>query len=135
LPAFKKFFSIHQNYFSNYRDEEVYDESKLSRSSGRLNPKVLVLAPTRELALQIFDVVKQFRMFKTICLYGGSDRARQVRFLQTETPLIVVSTPGRLKDLLDAQCLSLKEIEYLGMYNLNSLAIIVHNPYRYFYSG
>lgn len=54
-------------------------------------------------------------MFKTVCLYGGSDRRKQVVFLETQTPLIVVSTPGRLKDLLDSNCLSLKEIEYLGM--------------------
>ena len=75
---------------------------------------MLVLAPTRELALQIFDVVKQFRLFKSVCLYGGSDRRKQVHFLETQSPLVVVSTPGRLKDLLDADCLSLKEIEYLG---------------------
>lgn len=112
LPAFKKFFSIHRDYFSSNRDEE-YSEEKLSPPSKRLNPKVLVLAPTRELALQIFDVVRQFRMFKTVCLYGGSDRRKQVVFLENQTPLIVVSTPGRLKDLLDSNCLSLKEIEYL----------------------
>ncbi|KAJ6224194.1 hypothetical protein RDWZM_002739 [Blomia tropicalis] len=101
LPALQRFLS------------QIEEKENERRSFGS-NPKVLILAPTRELALQIFDVIKQFRMpFKSICLYGGSDRKKQVYFLENNSPLIVVSTPGRLKDLIDADYLSLKNIEYL----------------------
>lgn len=75
------------------------------------------MAPTRELALQIYDVVRQFKIFKTVCLYGGSDRKKQIHFLDNNNPLIVVSTPGRLKDLIDAEFVDLREIEYLGLSN------------------
>lgn len=113
MPALQKYFAIHRDYFS-YNREEEYHESKLSRAKKQLNPKVLILAPTRELACQIYEVVRAFRIFKTICLYGGSDRNRQVQFLNSQSPLIVVSTPGRLKDLLASNCLSLEDVEYLG---------------------
>lgn len=72
------------------------------------------MAPTRELAVQIYEVVRQFRIFKTVCLYGGNDRRKQIYFLDNNNPLVVVSTPGRLKDLIDAEFVDLSEIEYLG---------------------
>lgn len=79
----------------------------------RLNPKVLILAPTRELAVQIYEVIRKFRIFKTVCLYGGNDRKKQIYFLENNNPLFLVSTPGRLKDLVDSEYVNLSEISYL----------------------
>ncbi|OTF69821.1 ATP-dependent RNA helicase-like protein, partial [Euroglyphus maynei] len=100
LPAFCQLFSIHRDYWTNGRSE-------------RLKPKALILAPTRELAVQIFEVIRQFKIFKSICLYGGNDRRKQIEYLENNNPLFLVSTPGRLKDLIDARYVDLSEINYL----------------------
>lgn len=45
------------------------------------NPSILVLAPTRELAIQIDAVAKIFRQHvSSVCAYGGSPRPRQVGY-------------------------------------------------------
>ncbi len=61
----------------------------------------LVLAPTRELSLQIADELKQLSRFipgvRIACLYGGQPIAKQISQLK-QNPQIVVATPGRLLD-------------------------------------
>ena len=63
----------------------------------------LVLAPTRELSLQITDELKQLSRFipgvRIACLYGGRPIAKQISQLK-QNPQIVVATPGRLLDHL-----------------------------------
>ena len=63
----------------------------------------LVLAPTRELSLQIADELKQLSRFipgvRIACLYGGQPIAKQISQLK-QNPQIVVATPGRLLDHL-----------------------------------
>ena len=61
----------------------------------------LVLAPTRELAIQIRDELRDLCAFKegvrTVCLYGGQPIDKQITQLK-KRPQIVVATPGRLMD-------------------------------------
>ena len=61
----------------------------------------LILAPTRELALQIQDELRQLCAFlpgiRIACLYGGQPIDRQISHLK-KRPQIVVATPGRLSD-------------------------------------
>ena len=61
----------------------------------------LVLAPTRELSLQITDELKALARFipgvRIACLYGGQPIAKQISQLK-QNPQIVVATPGRLLD-------------------------------------
>ncbi len=63
--------------------------------------KLLIVAPTRELAVQIQDEVREFsrgmNIFSSLCI-GGVNIHRQVQELR-RNPNIVVGTPGRLKDL------------------------------------
>lgn len=63
--------------------------------------KVLILAPTRELAVQIEDELKNFsrgmRIFSALCI-GGVSMQGQIRSLYPN-PNFVIGTPGRLKDL------------------------------------
>lgn len=74
-------------------------------------PIVTILAPTRELAMQINDQCTQFgasSRVKSVCVYGGADRDEQAKSLKNETlPEIVVATPGRLNDLLAAKVTNL----------------------------
>ena len=61
----------------------------------------MILAPTRELAIQITDEIRDLAEFKpgvrTVCLYGGQPIGRQIDTLK-KRPQIVVATPGRLSD-------------------------------------
>ena len=73
------------------------------------NEKVLIMAPTRELTLQIVDELKAFskslNIYSAVCI-GGSNIRSQVMSLQ-RNPNFVVGTPGRLKDLINRKCLNL----------------------------
>jgi len=77
--------------------------------------KALILAPTRELAEQINDVIKELAPrtgIKSVTIYGGVSHARQVSELRGK-PQIIVACPGRLLDHLSARTFDLKGIEYL----------------------
>jgi len=78
-------------------------------------PVALVLAPTRELAIQIFDEAKKFSYrswVKPCVVYGGQRMLDQVRELQKGCDLLV-ATPGRLCDLIDRGRISLCLVRYL----------------------
>jgi len=88
---------------------------KLELNSTEKKIKALVLAPTRELALQIHDNFVKYSMYINVnstVIYGGIKQARQVRDLQQGVD-IVVATPGRLLDLVKQRKLSLSDVEYL----------------------
>lgn len=63
--------------------------------------QAVILAPTRELAIQITDEIRILAAYKpgvrTVCLYGGAPIGRQIDTLK-KRPQIVVATPGRLSD-------------------------------------
>lgn len=71
--------------------------------------KVLIITPTRELALQIEgefrDFARSLNMFSALCI-GGAGLNGQMRNLR-RNPNFVIGTPGRLKDLLERRALNL----------------------------
>ncbi len=73
------------------------------------NPKenVLIMVPTRELAIQIQDELKGFimnmKLFSTVCV-GGASIGNQIRDLRYRNEF-VIGTPGRLKDLIERKVL------------------------------
>ena len=71
--------------------------------------RVLVMVPTRELALQIADELKGFAkglgIYGTVCV-GGANINPQISELRRK-PAFVIGTPGRLKDLLERRALNL----------------------------
>ncbi|XP_068750067.1 probable ATP-dependent RNA helicase DDX43 isoform X2 [Montipora capricornis] len=80
----------------------------------RGGPTVLVLSPTRELALQIESEVKKFhyRGIKSVCVYGGGNRKGQIQVVQKGVE-IVIATPGRLNDLLMNEIIDIRSVTYL----------------------
>jgi len=77
-------------------------------------PSALVLAPTRELALQIVDDVVEIahkRALSVAAVYGGAGIQRQIQ--QARKAHILVATPGRLEDLLQRRAVSLEHIRIL----------------------
>ena len=77
--------------------------------------RALVLAPTRELCMQISKDLKlygKYSKLKVVAVYGGEDIRRQLSQLDV-TPEIIVATPGRLIDLVRRGKVMLSNIEYL----------------------
>ena len=74
----------------------------------------LVLAPTRELAIQIQDELRDLCAFKegvrVVCLYGGQPINTQINQLKKK-PQIVVATPGRLMDHMKRRTVRLDKVE------------------------
>lgn len=73
----------------------------------------LVLAPTRELAIQVADALKamgRYKGVKTVAIYGGADMRRQIRELKGN-PHIIVATPGRLMDHMRRKTARLQQVK------------------------
>jgi superfamily II DNA/RNA helicase len=82
-------------------------------ANGR-RPAALVLAPTRELACQIVDELREVahsRALRIAPVYGGVGIERQAR--KAAGAHIVVATPGRLEDLLERRALTLEHVRIL----------------------
>ena len=69
------------------------------RGGGTPSPRVLVLAPTRELAMQSQFVCDEVKSVRSVCIYGGVPKQHQRAELKAGAE-IVVATPGRLLDLV-----------------------------------
>ena len=75
-------------------------------------PKILVVAPTRELAMQT-NVVADEMPLKNVCIYGGVPKRDQIRTLKKGVS-VVIGTPGRLLDLAEnTDALDLSEVSQL----------------------
>lgn len=82
----------------------------------RGEPRALVLAPTRELALQIESDAKELTKFtnlKVVTLLGGVDFDKQKAQLDKNFVDIIVATPGRLIDFVEQKEVWLDQIEFL----------------------
>ncbi|ELU40425.1 RNA helicase [Rhizoctonia solani AG-1 IA] len=80
-------------------------------------PIALVLAPTRELAVQIQQECTKFgsnSRIRNTAIYGGAPKGPQIRDLQRGVE-IVIATPGRLIDMLETGKTNLRRITYLVM--------------------
>lgn len=78
--------------------------------------QALVIAPTRELCIQIANDMKGYSKYmkglKVVAVYGGENIITQLRQLDV-TPQILVATPGRLIDLIDRGKVKLATVDYL----------------------
>ncbi len=75
--------------------------------------QAVVLAPTRELALQIESVVKSMKIpYKVNCCYGGHPVRIEKRNL-SQPPAILIATPGRLADHIHRQNIALRQAKML----------------------
>ena len=90
-----------------------YNQPALETGDG---PLVLVLAPTRELAVQIQQITKTFSQtsgVRNACVYGGAPKFSQIRDIERGAE-ICIATPGRLIDFL--------EVTFLGSRDLGLVA-------------
>ena len=84
----------------------------IEEGTGRV--QAIILAPTRELAMQVANEIDSFKgkkKLKITTVYGGQPIDRQIRDLQKGTD-IVVGTPGRVIDLIKRKKLQLNDVSY-----------------------
>ena len=82
-------------------------------TSTGLGPRVLVVTPTRELAVQIDTVWRSLATgLRSALLYGGVGYATQTNDLK-KSPDIVIGTPGRILDMIGRRLVTLSRVEYL----------------------
>jgi len=85
---------------------------QLSPADEIRSPQALVLAPTRELAVQVsgeFEKLSYKQQIKTVTLYGGKPIRGQIEQLKGSVQ-VVVGTPGRLLDHIQRKTLNLSEV-------------------------
>ncbi|XP_028172660.1 ATP-dependent RNA helicase DDX42 [Ostrinia furnacalis] len=91
----------------------IMDQKELAPGDG---PIGLILAPTRELAQQIYMEARRFGKvynIRCVCCYGGGSKWEQTKALEGGGAEIVVGTPGRVIDLIKCKATNLKRVTYL----------------------
>jgi len=86
-----------------------------SPSPARHPVRVLMLAPTRELAIQVYESVKTYSKhipIRSLCTYGGVDIKPQIAEIRLGVE-VLVATPGRLLDLVEQKCLNFGSVQAL----------------------
>ena len=77
--------------------------------------RALILAPTRELAIQVHENLQGYAKhtsFRTLCVYGGVDIKPQIETIRKGVEFLV-ATPGRLLDLVEQKCLNFQSVQAL----------------------
>lgn len=99
---------ILQKVYYSIQSESESEKTEASK------PKALVLAPTRELCVQISDDLKSYSKYidglHILAVYGGANIETQIRQLKKGIQ-VVVATPGRLVDLMERGVAKLDEVE------------------------
>ncbi|RMD43360.1 hypothetical protein DV735_g1753, partial [Chaetothyriales sp. CBS 134920] len=91
--------------------------SLVSSLSKKKSIRALVVTPTRELAIQVFEQIQALCGFtsttaaRAACVYGGADKDTQRRALKHAN--ILVATPGRLKDFISDGTVSVSKVRYV----------------------
>jgi superfamily II DNA/RNA helicase len=114
LPAFDSILS-HRSKVVEERTAATLDRrSRASAFSFHKSPQLLVLAPTRELCMQIASEAEKYTAagICTVPIYGGASKNVQISRLRKGVDC-VVATPGRCNDLIDMGVLDVRQIKYL----------------------
>lgn len=118
LPALHKFASAE----ASAEGQTANQQNQSARSRGErprfkaAQPKMLVLTPTRELALQVTNATEKYGSFmrrvKAISILGGMPYPKQMQLL-AKNPEILVATPGRLIDHMESGKIDFSQLEFL----------------------
>ena len=98
--------------------------------------QVLVLSPTRELAIQVAEEINkmaQYMSIQALPIYGGQDIQRQFRSLKKK-PQIIVATPGRLMDHMNRKSIQFDQVKMVvldeadEMLNMGFICLLYTSP-------
>jgi superfamily II DNA/RNA helicase len=106
------------------RAKATMDAGRPRQAARPARPLALVLLPTRELAVQVHDVLTPLAKklgLRAVAVYGGADIDRQVSKLRKGAD-IVIATPGRLIDLGDRGEVSVEDLETLVLDEADRMA-------------
>jgi ATP-dependent RNA helicase RhlE len=97
--------------------------------SKEINPRVLILLPTRELVMQVVENINSYAKYKTVRVLGifGESNIRMQRKAVSEGLDILVATPGRLYDLVIGGSISFKGIKKLV---IDEVDVMLDNGFR-----
>ena len=119
LPALHRFA---MQLSSETQQKTSHQQRQAARAKGErarfkaAQPKMLVLTPTRELALQIVSSTEQYsaylKHFRTVAILGGMPYPKQMQLL-ARNPEILVATPGRLIDHMQSGKIRFDQLEML----------------------
>jgi ATP-dependent RNA helicase RhlB len=93
-----------------------YLRSPENRAKTGGNPRALVIAPTRELVIQICkdaDAIGKYCALRSLAVYGGMDYDRQKREVLDAPVDLLVATPGRLLDFVKSRVINLSNVDTL----------------------
>lgn len=94
--------------------QQILSGSENSSDKKKKKLKALILTPTRELALQVYESFVKYSVFtslKSSVIYGGVNQSRQVSSLRKGVD-ILIATPGRLLDLAQQGFVDFSHVEY-----------------------
>ncbi|MES2071979.1 MAG: DEAD/DEAH box helicase [Pseudomonadota bacterium] len=122
LPALHKFATAADVMDTSTAGKTANQERQAARARGdrprfqAAKPKMLVLTPTRELALQVTTATDKYsaytRRIKAVSILGGMPYPKQMQLL-SRNPEILVATPGRLIDHMESGKIDFSELEIL----------------------
>jgi len=81
--------------------------------SEQVAPRILVMVPTRELVTQVVEKIEEYTKYQTVRIlgvYGGANINTQMQYVQRGCD-VIVSTPGRLYDLILSNALKVKHLK------------------------
>ncbi|HYD59299.1 MAG TPA: DEAD/DEAH box helicase [Noviherbaspirillum sp.] len=120
LPALNKLAAAEQQYQPGQKTPNQERQSARSRGERPrfqpAQPKMLVLTPTRELALQVTTATTKYgtylRRVRTVSILGGMPYPKQMQLL-AKNPEILVATPGRLIDHMESGKIDFSQLQVL----------------------
>ncbi|MFC2129596.1 DEAD/DEAH box helicase, partial [Bacteroidota bacterium] len=92
--------------------QHIYQDHRLKNDHRKI--RALVVTPTRELAMQIYDSFRTYGKYtgiRSAVVFGGVNQKSQTDALKSGVE-VLVATPGRLLDLMEQGYISLKNVEY-----------------------
>ncbi|MCC2117176.1 DEAD/DEAH box helicase [Bacillus halotolerans] len=92
-------------------------------------PQAVILAPSRELVMQIFQVIQDWKTgseLRAVSLIGGANVKKQVEKLKKNHPHIIVGTPGRVFELIHAKKLKMHEVKTIVLDETDQLVLPEH---------
>jgi superfamily II DNA/RNA helicase len=117
LPAIERFAQVQKTQAAQPREpREAGGDRRPRRGPPVARPGLLVLTPTRELAMQVTTAAstygKHLRRLRTVSILGGVAYGQQLMLL-AKNPEILVATPGRLLDHLERGRIDLSQLQML----------------------
>ncbi|MFO1325020.1 MAG: DEAD/DEAH box helicase [Burkholderiales bacterium] len=93
--------------------QRLQPQANTSPSPARHPVRALILAPTRELAIQVEEAIKEYGKYtglRSTCVFGGVDIKQQLAIVRAGVE-ILVATPGRLLDHVEHKSVNLSQVE------------------------